>query len=149
MTGILLATIFNHALASLGGSWVSDHVPQNHLRMILAALFIGFGLWILIPDKDNEQKTDHRFGAFLTTLVTFFFAEMGDKTQLATVALAARFNSVFFVTAGTTLGTLVCGGLPVFDGEPVSEEMPTAVVRLGASILFITFGLIILTPNSQ
>ena len=144
MAGIFTATVLNHALASFGGSWVSDHIPAQVLRFILASLFIGFGAWILIPDKDDHEKSEHRFGAFLTTLVTFFLAEMGDKTQLATVALAARFKSVFFVTAGTTLGMLFSDGLAVFAGEKFSEKIPMKWVRGFASLLFIIFGVVIL-----
>jgi putative Ca2+/H+ antiporter (TMEM165/GDT1 family) len=144
LLGILCATVLNHALAAFGGSWVSNHVPANVLRWILGGLFIGFGVWILVPDKDNDRQSQNRFGAFLTTLVTFFLAEMGDKTQLATVALAARFQSIFFVTVGTTLGMLFADGLAVFAGEKVGERFPMIWVRRGASMLFILFGLFIL-----
>jgi len=144
MGGILVATLLNHALAAFGGSWVSSHVPPDVLRWTLAGLFIGFGIWILVPDTDDEQKTHNRFGAFLTTLVTFFLAEMGDKTQLATVALGARFNSVVLVTLGTTLGMLVADGLAVFVGDRLGEKVPMTWVRRSASALFIVFGLFIL-----
>jgi putative Ca2+/H+ antiporter (TMEM165/GDT1 family) len=144
MAGILTATLLNHGLASWGGAWISEHVAPNVLRIALAVIFIGFGLWILIPDKDDEQERRSRFGAYLTTTVTFFLAEMGDKTQLATIALGARFHSFLWVTVGTTLGMLVSDGLAVFLGEKFSDRIPMAYVRRGASLLFILFGVVIL-----
>ncbi len=147
MAGILTATLLNHGLASWGGSWVSDHIPDSILRWLLSATFIGFGLWILIPDKDDQRQSSHRFGPFLTTTVSFFLAEMGDKTQLATVALGARFQSVVAVTIGTTLGMLVADGFAVLVGEKFADKIPLRYVRWSASASFIVFGLVVLLPR--
>ena len=98
MGGILVATLANHALASSVGVWISAHVPQRVMAGILAATFFAFGLWTLRPDTLEESDKPSRFGPFLTTAFLFFLAEMGDKTQLATVALAARFHSAVTVT---------------------------------------------------
>lgn len=140
MGGILAATILNHALASAVGSWISAQVPARVMAAILAATFIGFGLWTLKPDTLEEDRRPPRFGPFLTTLVLFFLAEMGDKTQLATVALAARYRSVVLVTTGTTLGMLASDGLAVFLGEKLATRLPMKWIRIAAAALFFAFG---------
>lgn len=147
LAGILTATLLNHGLASWGGSWVSAHTPEPVLRIILSLTFIGFGIWILFPDKDEGGPREGRWGAFATTTVTFFLAEMGDKTQLATVALGARFGSFFLVTLGTTLGMLFSDGLAVLLGEKFADKIPLLWLRRVASILFIAFGLFILAKG--
>lgn len=144
MAGILTATLLNHGLASWGGAWVSARVSEMVLRLVLAFTFIGFGAWILIPDKDDGAPRECRWGAFATTTVGFFFAEMGDKTQLATVALGARYGSFFWVTVGTTLGMLFSDGLAVWLGETFAEKIPLKWVRRAAALLFFIFGLWIL-----
>lgn len=143
MMGILVATILNHALASYAGSYVTQYVSPEVLKWILSATFIVFGLWMLIPDKDEGLKTETKWGPFLTTTVAFFFAEMGDKTQLATVALGAKFAAPFMVTVGTTAGMLVADGLAVFFGHRITEKIPMKLVHRMASALFILFGLAI------
>lgn len=140
MFGILAATILNHALASYVGSFVTHYVSPEILKWILSASFIGFGLWILVPDKEDEFKDKHNWGPFLTTLVAFFFAEMGDKTQLATVALGAKYASPLWVTVGTTLGMLGADGLAVIFGHQFTEKIPMTWVHRVASLLFILFG---------
>ena len=140
MAGILVATLANHALASWAGAWISHWVPPQLLSWILAATFIGFGLWILVPDKEEEVQNTKKWGAFLTTLVLFFLAEMGDKTQLATVALGARFSEPVAVTAGTTLGMMAADGLAIVVGQ----KIPLRLVRWVACALFFLFGLGIL-----
>ncbi|MBX9769399.1 MAG: TMEM165/GDT1 family protein [Bdellovibrionales bacterium] len=144
MAGILAATLLNHALASYAGALVTKYVSAEVLKWILASTFIGFGLWILVPDKDEELKDAHRWGPFLTTTVAFFFAEMGDKTQLATVALGAKFAVPFLVTMGTTLGMLGADGLAVFFGHRFTLRVPMKLVHRIASGLFILFGVGIL-----
>jgi putative Ca2+/H+ antiporter (TMEM165/GDT1 family) len=144
MAGILTATLLNHGLASWGGAWISEHLTPALTKYILSAVFIGFGLWILVPDKDDNDERPAKFGAYLTTVVTFFLAEMGDKTQLATIALGARFNSFLWVTIGTTLGMLFSDGIAVFVGEKFSGKIPMRYVRWFASTLFILFGVLIL-----
>lgn len=144
MGGILTATLLNHGLASWGGAWVSAHTPEMVLRIGLALTFIGFGIWILFPDKDEGGPKESRWGAYATTTVTFFLAEMGDKTQLATIALGARFGSFWMVTLGTTLGMLFSDGLAVLLGEKFAHKIPMTWVRRFAAALFILFGLVIL-----
>jgi putative Ca2+/H+ antiporter (TMEM165/GDT1 family) len=140
MAGILAATVLNHALASSAGTWVSVHVAPRAMSGILAATFIAFGLWTLKPDTLDERGGPDRFGPLLTTTVLFFLAEMGDKTQLATVALAARYRSVVVVTAGTTLGMLAADGLAVFLGERFASSVPMRWLRYAAAAGFFAFG---------
>ena len=140
MGGILVATLLNHGLASSVGAWISAHVSPQVLAGVLAATFIGFGLWTLRPDTLDASGGQERFGAFVTTTVLFFFAEMGDKTQLATVALAARYGDVVLVTTGTTLGMLASDGLAVFLGEKLAARVSSARIRWAAASLFFVFG---------
>ena len=140
MAGILVATLANHALASSLGSWLSTHVPHRVMAAVLAATFIGFGLWTLKPDTLEESGKPPRFGAFLTTVVLFFLAEMGDKTQLATVALAARYQDPLMVTTGTTLGMLFSDGLAVMLGEKLAGKVQMKWLRWIAASLFFIFG---------
>jgi len=140
MGGILVATLLNHTLASGVGTWVSAHVPARVMAAVLAVTFVGFGLWTLKPDKLEENKRPDRFGPFLTTAILFFLAEMADKTQLATIALAARYQSVLLVTTGTTLGMLASDGLAVFLGEKLAARVPMKWIRVAAAGLFFAFG---------
>lgn len=144
MFGILVATLLNHALASYAGSYITQYVSAEILKWTLAATFIGFGLWILVPDKDEGFKEKYSWGPFLTTTVAFFFAEMGDKTQLATVALGAKYSAPLLVTIGTTLGMLGADGLAVFFGQKFTHKIPMRLVHRIASALFILFGIAIL-----
>jgi putative Ca2+/H+ antiporter (TMEM165/GDT1 family) len=141
--GILVATLLNHALASYVGAFITQFIDANVLRWILAATFIGFGLWILVPDKDEGIEDKHRWGAFLTTTVAFFIAEMGDKTQLATVALGAKYSDAFVVTMGTTLGMLGANFPAVLFGHKFTQKVPMKIVHRVASVLFILFGIAI------
>lgn len=140
MAGILVATLLNHGLASAVGGWLASLVDPSTLRYLLAALFIGFGAWILVPDKADAMPSAPSYGAFVTTVVAFFLAEMGDKTQLATIALGARFQAPISVTIGTTLGMLAADGLAVAFGERLTNIVPMKYVRLAAALLFIGFG---------
>lgn len=148
MAGILVATLLNHALASYAGAFITHYLSAEILRWILAATFIGFGLWILVPDKEEEFKNSNTWGPFLTTTVAFFFAEMGDKTQLATVALGAKYAAPLLVTLGTTVGMLGADGLAVFFGHKFTDRVPMLWVHRIASALFIIFGLGILLQGS-
>ncbi len=141
LAGIFVATVLNHALASSVGAWVSAHVSPFLLASVLSVTFIAFAVWTLIPDKLEEKNGPNRFGAFLTTTVLFFLAEMGDKTQLATIALAARYQSAIAVTCGTTLGMMVTDGLAVFLGEKLSHRISMALMRKIAAGLFLLFGI--------
>lgn len=140
MAGILVATLANHGLASAAGAWISLHVPPRVMAGVLAATFVGFGLWTLVPDTLDEDARPARFGPFVTTTVLFFLAEMADKTQLATIALAARFQSLGLVTLGTTLGMLLSDGLAVFLGDRLAARVPMKALRAIAAALFFAFG---------
>ncbi len=140
--GILFATIANHALAALAGATVATFLDGLWFRYLVAASFIVMGLWTLIPDKlDDDETPQVTRGAFLTTLVAFFFVEIGDKTQIATVALGAQFDAVLLVTAGTTLGMMIANVPAVFLGAKLVEKISMNVVRLIAATLFIAVGL--------
>jgi Ca2+/H+ antiporter, TMEM165/GDT1 family len=140
MAGILVATLANHALASSLGAWISAHVPAQVMAGVLAATFVGFGLWTLRPDTLDQAGGPERFGPFLTPPMLFFLAEMGDKTQLATVALAARSGAAVLVTMGTTLGMLASDGLAVFLGERIAAKVSSSRLRWAAASLFFVFG---------
>lgn len=144
MFGILVATLLNHALASYVGSFVTQFVSPNVLKWILAATFIGFGLWMLIPDKDEGFEEKQKWGPFVTTTVAFFIAEMGDKTQLATVALGAKYAAPTMVTLGTTLGMLAANFPAVLFGHKFTEKVPMKLVHRIASAAFILFGVAII-----
>lgn len=140
LSGIFVATILNHLLAALFGSWVSQAIPQNYLKWILGGSFIVFAIWILIPDKDDGKEHHGRFGAFVTTLIAFFLAEMGDKTQLSTVVLAAKYDSIIRVTFGTTMGMMFSDGLAVIFGKAITEKISMKWIRVGSALMFVAFG---------
>ncbi len=140
MAGILVATLVNHGLASLLGTEVSALLPPHLLIKILGFTFLAFAVWLLVPDKDEGLKWSEKYGAFVTTTIAFFLAEMGDKTQLATVALAARFQEPVMVTLGTTAGMLVADGLAVFLGEKLTRRISMKWIHWGAAALFAIFG---------
>lgn len=146
MAGILMATLLNHGLATLVGGWIGSQFPEQTLRIALALVFFGFAIWILIPDTiaDEAGKSDAGANAFITTLVLFFLAEMGDKTQLATIALGAKFQMPLAVTAGTTLGMMAADGLAVFFGEQLTRKIPMKAIRIFSAALFAVFGAVIL-----
>lgn len=145
--GILLATLLNHGLASLLGSMAGQWLQGPWMRWILGLAFIGFALWALIPDRleDNPVEPRRGFGAILlATTIAFFLVEMGDKTQVATVALAARFHDVLWVTAGTTLGMMLANVPAVLVGEAAARTLPLDKVRLVAAGLFAATGVWVL-----
>jgi putative Ca2+/H+ antiporter (TMEM165/GDT1 family) len=145
MAGILVATLANHALAAWAGGWLATLVTPETLRYILAGVFFLFAGWLLLPDKsDGLSDEKARFGAFITTTIAFFIAEMGDKTQLATVALGAKFDAPVAVTLGTTVGMLAANGIGVFMGEKLTRRVPMAWINRGAAVLFALFGAAIL-----
>jgi putative Ca2+/H+ antiporter (TMEM165/GDT1 family) len=140
--GILLATLANHALAAWAGAAVARWVGADTMRWILGAAFIAMAGWCLIPDKaDEAPRAARQAGAFLATLVAFFIVEIGDKTQIATVALAARFNSLILVTAGTTAGMLLVNAPVVLFGDAIAKRLPLNIVRAVAALLFLALGL--------
>jgi putative Ca2+/H+ antiporter (TMEM165/GDT1 family) len=140
LAGILVATLANHLVAASLGAWISAHVPPRAMDAILAVSFVAFGLWALRPDADDDDGQPSRFGPFLATTVLFFLAEMGDKTQLATLALAARFGAVLQVAIGTTLGMVAADGLAVFLGDRFAAKVKARWLRIGAATLFFLFG---------
>jgi Ca2+/H+ antiporter, TMEM165/GDT1 family len=142
MVGILVATVFNHTLASAAGMWGAARFDGPALGWILGASFIAFGVWTLVPDRAAEPSERPGWGPLVTTTVVFFFAEMGDKTQLATLALGARFHSTVAVTAGTTLGMLAADGLAVFAGARFAHRVPLPLFRRVAAALFFLFGIV-------
>lgn len=142
LAGILIATILNHWLAALVGATIASYISEQAMAWILAGVFIACGFWALIPDKLEENKESSSMGAFFTTLVVFFMAEMGDKTQLATVALAARHMDTLFVTIGTTAGMMLTNSVAVFAGHKFADKVQSKWVRLSAAGLFFLFGLI-------
>jgi putative Ca2+/H+ antiporter (TMEM165/GDT1 family) len=144
MAGIFIATIANHGLASWAGEALSNLISRQMLAYILAGIFFVFAAWILIPDKEEEVKEVGHFGALVTTIVAFFMAEMGDKTQLATVALGAQYSNVLLVTLGTTFGMMCSNALAIFFGEKLLRRIPMKWVHRFASALFVLFGIMIL-----
>jgi len=141
MLGILLATLLNHALAATAGVGLARLISPAALAVILGLTFLGFGVWTLVPDTAEEPGQHPGWGPLASTCVIFFFAEMGDKTQLATVALGAHYASTALVTAGTTLGMLAADGLAVFAAVKLGRVVPIRWVRLVAAGLFFLFGL--------
>lgn len=142
--GIFAATVLNHLLAALVGGWVAQALGPVLMRWLLGLAFLGFAAWALIPDTLDARPETGRYGAFFTTLLLFFLAEMGDKTQLATVALGAKYANVTLVTLGTTLGMLAANVPAVLVGETLTRRLPLAAVRYVAAALFAVFGLLIL-----
>jgi putative Ca2+/H+ antiporter (TMEM165/GDT1 family) len=145
--GILVATLANHALAAAAGRWAAGWIPAHWLQWGLAATFIVFGLWALLPDTldEDETGTPPARGAwriFLISAVAFFLAEIGDKTQFATVALGARFDALLWVTAGTTLGMMIANVPAVLVGERLAERLPGGVMRRIAAAGFILTGVL-------
>ena len=141
VAGILVATLANHALAGAAGAWVTSLVSRDTLRWILGASFIAMGAWALIPDKlDNAESGTARLGVFGATLLAFFFVEMGDKTQLATIALAAQYNAFIGVVAGTTLGMMLANVPAVLVGERLTKRLPVRAMQLCAASIFAALG---------
>ena len=143
--GILAATLANHAFAGALGAWITSLLPQETMRWILGLSFIGMAIWTLIPDKfDEDDARLARYGVFGTTLIAFFLAEMGDKTQVATVALAAQYQSLVSVVAGTTLGMMIANVPAVLLGDRIAVRMPVRVVHAVAAIIFAVLGVLTL-----
>ncbi len=143
LAGIFVATMANHALAALLGAQVAGLVDAPWFRIAVALGFVAMAAWTLVPDKldDDEEGFIHRGSAFLTTLVAFFIVEMGDKTQVATIALGAQYHDVLIVAAGTTLGMMLANGPAVFLGEELVKRVSLKVTRMLAALLFLLLGL--------
>jgi len=146
IAGIFVATIVNHAAAGALGGWVAAQLGPDILRWVIGVSFVAMAGWMLIPDKldDDASNQKQRFGVFWTTVVAFFLAEMGDKTQIATVALAARYPEVVQVVIGTTLGMMLANAPAVFLGEKIAAKVSMKVVHGVAAVIFLVLGLLTL-----
>jgi Ca2+/H+ antiporter, TMEM165/GDT1 family len=144
--GILLATLVNHGLAGALGAWITSVISPDTMRWVLGLSFIAMAVWTLIPDKIEEEETQvaQKLGVFGATLVTFFLAEMGDKTQIATVALAAHYGAPLMVVIGTTLGMLIADVPAVFVGSKFAEKIPMKLVHSIAAAIFAIMGVLTL-----
>jgi putative Ca2+/H+ antiporter (TMEM165/GDT1 family) len=146
VAGIAVATLANHALAALVGHWIAQQLGATVLRWVVGLGFIGMAAWMLVPDRaaDSTPERGGHWGGFVTTLIAFFLAEMGDKTQLATVALAARFTDLASVVAGTTCGLLLADAPVVWLGDALSRRLPMTWLHRGAAVLMGLMGLLAL-----
>ena len=146
VAGIFAATLVNHALAGALGAWVTQALGPDLLRWVLGGSFIAMALWMLIPDKldEGEAQAKPRFGVFAATVVAFFLAEMGDKTQIATVMLAARFDSWAPVVAGTTLGMMLANAPVVWFGDRIVRKVPIRLVHGIGAVVFLVLGVLAL-----
>ncbi len=139
--GILVATIANHAFAGAIGAWITSLMTPETLRWVLGVSFIAMAGWTLIPDKFDENDAKlAKYGVFTTTLIAFFLAEMGDKTQVATVALVAQYHAFFYVVAGTTLGMMIANVPAVYLGDNIAQRMPVRLVHATAASIFAILG---------
>ena len=150
VAGIVTATIINHSIAGAFGAWVVRMLGPEILKWVLAISFFGMAVWTLIPDQPptDDEKRARRLGVYATTVVSFFLAEMGDKTQIATVALAARYGSFYWVVAGTTLGLLLADVPAVLLGDRLSGRLPTRAVHVVAAAVFAVLGVALLLPSA-
>ena len=143
--GIFIATIANHACAALLGHWLTTLVSPDAMRWILGGSFLGIGLWLLVPDHIDDatdsKVADRALQVFFLTVVLFFLAEMGDKTQIATIALGAKYSDVFSVTVGTTLGMMLANAPAVWVGQKFTNRMPIKWVHAVAAVTFIAIGI--------
>ena len=144
--GILCATLVNHGLAGVLGAWITSVISPETMRWVLGLSFMGMAIWTLIPDKIEEEETQvaQKLGVFGATLVTFFLAEMGDKTQIATVALAAHYGAPLLVVIGTTLGMLIADVPAVFVGNKFADKIPMKLVHSIAAGIFAIMGVLTL-----
>ena len=142
MAGIFVATLVNHGIAGAVGAWLTQTIGPDAMRWILGVSFIAMAIWMLVPDKlDADASASRKMGGvFVTTTVLFFLVEIGDKTQIATVALAARFDSLAAVVMGTTIGMIVANAPVAFFGEALAKRLPARAVHLVAAIIFAALG---------
>ena len=147
--GILLATLANHFLAGYAGAWIASLLSPEAMKWIIAVSFFAFGLWALKPDTLEENPNLRGTGVLITTLIAFFLVEMGDKTQLATIALAATYPSLPAVVAGTTLGMMIANVPAVWMGEALAHRVNMKIMRWIAAALFLVLGVIVLITGAQ
>jgi Ca2+/H+ antiporter, TMEM165/GDT1 family len=142
-TGVLAATLANHALAALAGFYLSALLTAPWFRYLIGASFIAMAAWALVPDKESDAPvTKSALGVFMTTFISFFLVEMGDKTQIATAALAARFHDVALVTLGTTSGMMLANIPAAFAGRALMKVLPMKVLRLAAAAVYAVLGVV-------
>lgn len=136
--GILVATLANHAVAAWAGAWIAAQLPEGVLKWLLAASFLAVALWALKPDtiSEGEAQTASTYGAFVATTIAFFLAEIGDKTQVATVVLAAKYQPLWEVVVGTTLGMMLANVPVVFLGARFAHRIPLKAARIAAALVF-------------
>ena len=142
LAGVLVATLVNHLLAVVAGSWLTNIVPLDYIQIAASASFILFGLWTLQGDKLEGEDKKYKFSPFWTVAVAFFFAEMGDKTQLATVALAAKYHTIIPIWLGTTAAMLAADAFGIIVGVVLGKRIPERFVKWFAAVIFILFGII-------
>lgn len=141
MWGVFAATIFNHLFAVVVGAYLTTFVPMQYIQIAAAISFVVFGLWTIRGDELNGEDKATKYSPFWTVAIAFFIAEMGDKTQLATVALAAQFNAIIPVWCGTTAGMMIADGIGIIIGIVLGKRIPERVVKWFAAVIFILFGL--------
>jgi len=146
VAGIFVATLVNHGIAGAIGAWLTRTIGPDAMRWILGVSFIAMAAWMLVPDKldDDDSAAKQRGGVFVTTAILFFFVEIGDKTQIATVALAARFDSLMAVVMGTTVGMILANAPVAFFGEALARRLPVRAVHIVAAIVFAALGIAVL-----
>lgn len=140
MWGVFVATAANHLMAAAAGNYLASIVPMATIKIAAAASFIIFGLWTIRGDTLEGEDKKYNFGPFWTVTIAFFMAEMGDKTQLATIALAVEYNTIIPVWLGTTLGMIISNGFGIIVGNVMGKHMPERAIKWGAALLFIAFG---------
>ncbi|SEJ52746.1 Putative Ca2+/H+ antiporter, TMEM165/GDT1 family [Propionispira arboris] len=141
MKGVFAATVFNHLLAVVVGAYLNEFIPLYYIQIAAALSFIVFGLWTIRGDELGDETSDSRHGPFWTVTIAFFLAEMGDKTQFATIALAAQFNAIIPIWLGTTTGMMLADGLGIVLGIVLNKKIPEKTMKWGAAIIFIAFGI--------
>jgi putative Ca2+/H+ antiporter (TMEM165/GDT1 family) len=139
---VFWATLFNHLLAVVVGNYLTHFIPIQYIQIVAAVSFILFGLWTIRGDELNNEDKRFSFSPFWTVAIAFFIAEMGDKTQLATIALAAKYQSIIPVWLGTTTGMVIADAIGIVIGIVIGKKIPERVVKWFAAIIFILFGLI-------
>lgn len=151
LIAILLATIINHGLSAVLGQWITSVLSPDVLLWILSLGFIAMAVWMLIPDKLDDETDNinkwQKYGVFGATFILFFLAEIGDKTQIATVALAARFDSIFWVMAGTTVGMMIANAPAVFVGNRLADKLPISLIHKVGAAIFLIIGVTTLVQH--
>lgn len=145
MIGVFIATVLNHGLAVAFGSYLNMYIPFYIIQFAAAISFIVFGLWTLRGDKiDDEDKKQYKFGPIATVAIAFFIAELGDKTQLMTIAIAAQYKAPIFILMGTTIGMMVADGIGILGGAWLAKHVPENYIKWGSAMIFLVFGLVTL-----